>query len=195
MASQPRVAHELLPAPLPFAISSPPGFLGRLSRTVQRRVQRRSHWQEWCNQGVEAPNALYSPLASVARLPANDSQQQCLASLAAEYRKVGAPPFDFSAAGAFDELCGRPVGYSSDESSTRVTFQPGRTAMLEQGSTPTPVGKLLGEGDSQYGLRWQQLLLRDPDDALRLRAELGVRQLYSDPALVGSGSANRRGAC
>ena len=50
------------------------------------------------------------------------------------------------------------------------------------------MGKLLGEGGSQYGLRWQQLLLRDPDDALRLRAELGVRQPYSDPALVGSGS-------
>ena len=113
MASQLRVARELLPAPLPFATNSPPGFLGRLSRPVQRRVQRRSQWQEWRNQGVEALNALYSPLASVARFLANDSQQQCLALLAAEYRKLNAPPSGFSAAGACEELCGRPMGYSA----------------------------------------------------------------------------------
>ena len=47
------VARELLPCPLPFPDVEGARVKG-VSRSVQRRLQRKGHWQSWANEGVAA---------------------------------------------------------------------------------------------------------------------------------------------
>ena len=178
------VARDLLPAPLPFPVDGPPGPLAGKARATQRKVHRRRHWQYWCNDGVRTLNELYAGITDEEHRDFSPSQNLCLSALASEYERLGAPPSDLTAAGAFAELCGRPAGYADSEAGPRVSFKPGLAALSPAGGKPITTVDLLPDGDRMMGLDWRRRLLRDSSDAHHLLSELGVAKPYSDPVPV-----------
>ena len=174
--------REVFPLPRPFDLEStsiPKPACGHLSRAVQRRLQRKRHWQQWAVDGVGALNSL-------AGLPAfSDStptlaQRSCLEQVTGAYNLVGCDPEPHVATGALSELCGASVIYQGDRSDL-APYTEESVSWPEAGSSPVPLESSLSPADKHWVHGWRSNMLRDPQSAASLRAEAGVTPYY-DPA-------------
>ena len=165
------IRREFLPSPLPFPRRGLTENLQELSRGVQRRLHAKDHWQGWCNDGVGAINKMYSGDRIPGDACASGGQVECLDNLVPAYQRMGKPPNDITAAGAFRELCGTRVGYSV-EPCPRAQFGSGVIAMPPAGTVPIDTGKFLAGDVANWESEWQQRLLRSPEESAEAMASL-----------------------
>ena len=178
------IPRELLPCSLPFDPSFFKG--GCLTRSVQRRVQRRLAWQAWCNEGVAAINELYGrgPEHEAKGVGFSMAQKHCLELMSNTYRDLGPPPPDTSTpAGAFKELCGSKAGYADviADLGTPTPFRPGEVSLPPVGSQPAPLEQLLDGRAFQLWEGWRHHLPKPQDEVDSLTDQPVT---YTDPALT-----------
>ena len=109
------VQRDLLPAPLPFPDTQSEIRTVGMSRSVRRRLERRSHWQLWANDAVACINDLAGVGMHSGTTSSSRAQLQCLDRIADTYRRVGLPEPGMTAAGAFTALCGSRPGYAVED--------------------------------------------------------------------------------
>ena len=113
--------RDLFPLPRPFldsefgasTVGVPARDIAYLSRSVRRRVLKRLHTMQWCNDAVGTLNELSgAPFSSLPLCAQNNGQLSCLDKIRAIFLAVPSPVDGLSPAGAFTELCGSSTRYS-----------------------------------------------------------------------------------
>ena len=186
------VARDLFPCPLPFP-DREPVELGRVCRSVERRLRRRLHWRAWCNDGVAALNEIYGSTSDSSRigrssdLGLSEGQRACMSHVTSAYALVGAPPFEVTPAGAFEELCGTAAGYSqsvAENVGCRSPFVEGKASIPSAGSRPADPCNILQGEDLLCWKEWQTRILIPHFEAEERKALSSVKKPYSDPVLT-----------
>ena len=103
----------MFPLPIPFSDVGGLRKSAGVSRSVQRRIKSSLAWRSWANDGTRALNHLAHSDTVSFNAPSG-AQTNAVHSLSECYRLAGKPPSDFSAAGAFHELCSKSLPYISD---------------------------------------------------------------------------------
>ena len=179
--------RDLLPCPPPlaaqFVAEQLPG-----SRACKRRLQRKVHWQRWCNEGVAALNSMFGRGEPVYNTEINAAQSIALDEVVRCYRRVGPPPSDLpSPAGAFAELCGSKAGYTSTVSGDLgkpVPFEAGCVSLPPRCAVPADVEQLLDGRALCMWRDWREHLLRAPNDVAGDDAAFQRESVYNDKSLT-----------
>ena len=99
--------------------------------------------------------------------------------------RFGRPPSHLSGKQALRELCSSTPTYCG--SSSRVAYCEELISWPPEGSVAVDALEVLSGEAHRLLTQWESDLLRSTSSAARARDETGIRQPYSDPALVRSG--------
>ena len=177
------VSRDLFPLPTSSTeqIVRPPGLAGPC-RTTRRRALRRLAGEQRFNDLVDSLNEMHGGGSAPPGLVSpSTAQLACLGRLREDVENMG-PPDDTTDAGAFRELCGSRPGY--DEPGPRVSYQRELISFPPAGLEAAEPADLLDGRELQYWNNWRETLRRPAEQAVMLRAQLGLVRPYSDPLLV-----------
>ena len=148
--------RDLFPLPLPFldsefgasTVGVPACDIAYLSRSVRRRVLKRLHTMQWCNDAVGTLNELSgAPFSSLPLCAQNNGQTYCLDKIRAMFLAVPSPVDGLSPAGAFTELCGSSTRYSPMAATGVAPYDRDLVSWPDVGSQPALVVENLGPAD------------------------------------------------
>ncbi len=157
-----RKPRDLLPLPLP---RSEPDPRRDLSRAVQRRVERRLHWQRWATEGIQALNGMGHEGGPTPAAPpiASATQQLALNHIEEAYRRMSkVDREDDAGTGALSALCAQARVYGEDRANV-TPYRPERVSWPPVGTTPVEISRLLRPEDMTWYGDWQSHMLRPGD--------------------------------
>ena len=171
-------SRDLLP--LPF-IEEEVGVSRSLSRSCQRRIQRRQHKQHGVNQVVSSLNRMYScGEESEPRLQLSRGQDSSLEFIQACVQELGGPG-DLGGSGALSAL--RVSGEYGEQpsSSTLASYDPALVSLPSGEVSPCDLAKLWGDGGQREVRTFIDEQLRPVNEAVQELQFSGPDRVYSDP--------------
>ena len=182
-----RTGHRgLFPFPVP-KVADPVRVEEQVNRRVLRRLEARCHVDEWVRDIIVSLNSLFMGCDDMGSFEGNMrptlSQRICTSQMRRAVLDVGKPPADVSGQGALSELrvhsnyMGDPVALAPLEIDL-VSLPPA-------GSKAAEMDLVFGEEARNYTHRITSKILAEGDVRV-LKAELGLKKPYVDPALRGS---------
>ena len=182
-----RSGHRgLFPFPVP-KVADPVRVEEQVNRRVLRRLEARCHVDEWVRDIIVSLNSLFMGSDDMGNFEGNMqptlSQRICTSQMRRAVLDVGKLPADVSGQGALSELrvhsnyMGDPVALAPLEIDL-VSLPPA-------GSKAAEMDLVFGEEARNYTHRITSKILAEGDVRV-LKAELGLKKPYVDPALRGS---------
>ena len=183
MEATPNRQRDLFPLPLP----SHSIVDGDLSRSVRRRLHRKSHNVSWLTEGIQSLNELSGApyrRSAVPRVCVSAAQLEATKLLSNSYMKVPAPPVSMCPAGAFKELCGSSSRYTPSCSGKTVSYSRERISWPRECSSPVCMRTVLEGRELDFVANWETRLLRDPVQRSEVAANPEQCKLYLEPTLI-----------
>ena len=113
-------SSDVLPLPIPHPGAGILRGAYHLSRAMRRRLHSQGEWQAWANDAVRSLDSMYgSKKASGSLDQCSAGQLSALKHITYQYQQLAKPPAEFSAAGAFIELCGSALPYLGERGGAR----------------------------------------------------------------------------
>ena len=173
-------SRDLLPLPL---LPSCESWVGpRKSRSVHKRIGRRSNWIQWANDGIRALNELSGHGKSFSGTRPNAAQEACVNDLSSVYRDFGPPPAEFSEEESLGEIL-RKAHFYAPEAGEVVPYQEGSVSFPTVGA-PVDITAGLSDDGRMLIRDFGKHLLCSEGEASQKRLDLGIDRVYSDPSLV-----------
>lgn len=169
----------LFPIPMPSGVSFPVDG-GRCSRSVVRRLQSRSHSDQWMRDIVWTVNTMFCGDEAQGNFVGNGSttlgQRLCMERLKNAVAQAGKPP-GITGPEALSELRSK-LGYHG-ESSSLVPLDINLISLPEPGSMAAPIEQILGRGAESFIKRLESKL--SPESVVRSRkAASSLKKPYYD---------------
>ena len=139
-------------------------------------------WKCWANDGVRALCELGGCSASGDLHNINKAQESSLSHLVHQYKTLSKPPADFTAAGAFKELCGSALPYLG-EGGGPAHYQEELLALPDVGDQPCPLETTLSSAHRKLGEGFEPAMLLQGEQLAASIADCEIDKPFIDPAL------------
>lgn len=174
--------RDLLPLP-PRTGEGGPWITCHFGRSTRRRIGVRRHRDAWMQQGLNSLNELGGVDRQFCNSQESPSQRAAADHVQECYAAMGRPPPGMTHDGSLEGILAKAT--HSQKARTVQSYDKSKVNWPPVGSAPVELLPMLEETDQDCFPDWPRC---PPEEAVRMRQELGLRRAYRDPALFGDGT-------